>query len=54
MIVINDGEIKLNKTDVIDILAEIYDLPIPWASKVAVVGVINKHLDPEEKRNETD
>lgn len=50
MLVLNDDEIRINRTDMINMLAEIYDLDIPWDDKCKVVDVIRKHLDQEGEK----
>lgn len=50
MLVLNDDEIRINRTDMINMLAEIYDLDIPWDNKCKVVDVIRKHLDQEGEK----
>lgn len=50
MLVLNDDEIRINRTEMINILAEIYDLDIPWDNKCKVVDVIRKHLDQEGEK----
>lgn len=41
---LKNDEIKLSKDEVIELLSEIYDCPIPWANKVTVIEIVQKYL----------